>query len=50
MKKLDGLVSELLDSLFQNIKGASESKLIEKSYQKELDGCRTKLKVFHGLN
>jgi len=44
-KKLDSLVSELLDSLFQNIKGASESKLIEKSYQKELEGCKTKLKT-----
>jgi len=45
VKKLDSLVSELLDSLFQNIKGASESKLIERSYQKELEGCKTKLKA-----
>jgi len=45
MKKLDSLVSELLDSLFQNIKGASESKLIEKSYQKEVEGCKARLKA-----
>jgi len=44
MKKLDGIVIELLSNLFQNIKGASESRLIENSYQAELTSCTVKLK------
>jgi len=42
--KLDGLISELLLGLFQNIKGAIESELVDRSYQSELASYKTKLK------
>ena len=44
MKKLDGIVSQLLSNLFQNVQGASESELIEKSYLGELESYKAKLK------
>ena len=43
MKKLDGIVEELILELFQNVKSVSESDLIQKSYQAELVSSRTKL-------
>jgi len=42
--KLDGLITEFLLGLFQNIKGSVESELVDKSYQSELASCKTKLK------
>jgi len=44
MKKLDGIIIEFLSSLFQNIKGAPESELIENSYQSEVKSFTAKLK------
>lgn len=44
MKKLDGIIIEFISNLFQNIKGASKSELIEKSYQTELTSYMIKLK------
>jgi len=44
MNRIDNMVTELLVSLFQNIKDAAESELIEKSYLSELQSCKTKLK------
>jgi len=52
--KLDGLITEFLLGLFQNIKGSVESELVDKSYQSELASCKTKLKganaELHKLN
>ena len=42
--KMDGLVTEFLLGLFQNIKGSVENDLIDKSYQSEVASCKTKLK------
>jgi len=44
MIKVDGMIAELLAGLFRNIKDATESELIEKSYLSELQSCKTKLK------
>jgi archaellum component FlaC len=42
--KLDSLISEFLLGLFQNIKGAVEGELVDKSYQSELKSLKVKLK------
>jgi len=44
VKKLDGLITEFLLGLFQNIKGAVESDMVDKSYQSELQSLKVKLK------
>ncbi|MDR1753838.1 MAG: recombinase family protein [Eubacterium sp.] len=43
MKRLDGMVEELLLNLFKKVKSIPEANLIQKSYQVELASCRTKL-------
>jgi len=43
MEELDGIIIEVLCSLFENIRGLSKNELIEKSYQNELANCINKL-------
>ena len=44
IEKVDAIVLEFISGLFQNIKGAVESDLIERSYQAELASCEASLK------